>query len=179
MNINNIKTIYDHCEQNKVSFVYNGPVWQKLIEEIADIVESKSSLLPPRLQQKTMLLYIEQIQNILHYSENVISFHGEDRKEGSVIVGGGEGELFLISSNIVSEEKKKKLQQKLDTIIQMDREELESFFRKSRREEKLSPESQGAGLGLIEMARTTKKSIEYSFTPYENNLYKYSLKITL
>jgi len=174
----NLRNHYDWMQGQGAIFSFCGTVSQEAIESIGDMLKIKLTEqgASETEKRKMFAIYIEQMHNILHYSSETDRESG--RGAGIFLVGREDGKFFLIGGNHVTAEQAAGLRSHLDSIQGLDRAELKALHKKKLRE---SPgaESKGAGLGLIEMARTAEGRIEHAFEPAGEDTFFFHLKITL
>jgi len=73
--------------------------------------------------------------------------------------------FFVQTKNAVKNESMAFLTGKINHLNSLDKNELRQYYKEKMRSDNDNPESQGAGLGLIEIARRATAPIEYAFTP--------------
>jgi len=61
----------------------------------------------------------------------------------------------------------------------LDKQELRQFYKEKMRSDNDNPESQGAGLGLIEIARRATAPIGYSFEPISDGLSYFTVYVEI
>jgi len=179
---NEIYVLQKKLKQANIEFIFSGTFSQGLIEELG--VALKQRL---QLQQVTkskissaFFTFVEQTQNIKQYEVSK-----ENTKDFSVIAGSGiiaisKNELgyCINSGNAVSNEDIAKLKEKLDKIILMNKDELNSYFREVSRQE-IDMNSDRAGLGLIQIARKAAGKVEYKFEKIDDSYSYYILTVTV
>ncbi len=100
---------------------------------------------------------MEFLQNM---SKHGLAFNG--KQEGLLLIGEREGEYLIGGSNYVEHEEKKRLEERISDYNLMDINALNDSYKKRLKEG--DPDNKnGAGLGLIEIARRSSKKIEYNF----------------
>ncbi len=167
-----------------IFFCLSGPISQNLVTEIGAILEQKMSM--ENASRTTILrvfsLVVEKMQNIIHYSDEktIIDESSDDDLEkplsfGIIAIGYDHERYFVLSGNLIATHKVERLQQKLQQIQRMSKEELKEFYREQRRKD---PEtgSKGAGLGLLEIAKKASAPIEFDFTPVDKHVSFFSMK---
>lgn len=167
-----LESLYDLKNDlgNRGTFVsFNGVISQELIVQIGDILKQKMILEEENSSKilKVFTMLVEQSQNIMHYSaekeSKKSSLTGKDEMScGIIAVGVQDGRYFVMGGNQIKKQEVEPLQDKLNKIRLMNKEELKQFYREKRRKE-AADGSKGAGLGFIEMARRASKPIEYHF----------------
>jgi predicted signal transduction protein with EAL and GGDEF domain len=111
-------------------------------------------------------VFIEQITNMLMYSA---------QKEKDVSVGmlalGQKGDIFFVQTrNAIRTRNVGIVKERIDHLNTLDKKELRKYYKEQLNSDNENPESQGAGLGLIDIARRTTSPIEYQFEPIDDEL---------
>lgn len=127
--------------------------------------------------KKILSIMIEVLENIYKYSDQ---YH--DNKyivqnhipEFSIIQN--ESDYFIRSSNPIRNEHIQELKEKLDVVNSKNMEELRLFYREKICDGKFSDKG-GAGLGLIEIAKISGKSLKYKFEKINDNFSSYHLEV--
>jgi hypothetical protein len=70
------------------------------------------------------------------------------------------------------------IRNQLEHLREMDKEQLKAFYR-DRRKTTTKPDSRGAGLGFIDMARKASQPIEYDFKPINDHHAFFSIKVVI
>lgn len=84
----------------------------------------------------------------------------------------------MYSGNTILNEDIVDLKEKLDKIISMNKDELNSYFREVSRKE-IDMSNGRAGLGLIQIARKAAGKIEYKFEKIDDSYSYYTLTVTV
>ena len=173
-------------QEQGIFFCLSGPISQKLVTEIGAILEQKMSM--EKASRTTIVrvfsLVVEKMQNIIHYSdERACEESAEAATEkpmsfGIIAIGYHDAHYFVLSGNVIANQKIEPLRRRLEVIQQMNREELKEYYRDQRWREQESG-SKGAGLGLIEMAKKASKPIEFEFQPLNEEQSFFSMKTTI
>ena len=71
------------------------------------------------------------------------------------------------------------MKKRIDYLNTLDKQELRKIYREKIRAENDDPDSQGAGIGLIEIARRASSKIEYRFTPLDSGDTFFTLFVTV
>jgi hypothetical protein len=176
-NLYNFKT-----ELNKqgIFFCFSGPISQELLVEIGDTLKNKMKLEDTNSSTilKVFSMFVEQSQNIIHYSTEKISNKPKETTElstGIIVVGHDSGHYFVLCGNMVNNDSVKTLREQLTKLQTMNKDELKRYYKEQRRKE--TPEhSKGAGLGFIELARKAVQPIQFDFQPVDEKSSFFSLK---
>lgn len=111
------------------------------------------------------------MNNVLMYSSEkrrfIVPNDGMvDASQGIFILSCQEKKYFLQSGNVIEDSSIMGISERIDHLNTLDKAELKRFYKERMRSQNPNPESRGAGLGLIEIARRASSKIEYSFSPY-------------
>lgn len=178
-----IKELYNikiEMEQDGVILSYTGPINQDIIEGLSSVVKEKLRLenISMGISLKIFAVFIEQIQNILYYSQDELKDMDTSLRNGITIIGKSEDHFFVLSGNETTHFQKERLESKLEKVASMTKDELKKAYRDARRVE--SDEfSSGAGLGFLEMARKSSRPIEFDFKRLGEDRYFFSLNIII
>lgn len=166
---------YNMLKKNNVNIIYSGPIWADGVEGIGGTLRKRLELdaLPLSASQSVFSVFVEQMNNMLMYSAEKQQFSAGDRESmdvstGVFILGASGKRYFLQSGNVMKTESMESMRERIDYLNTMDKLQLRQYYKQQLKEENKNPESKGAGLGLIEIARRASSPIEYKFTPLEN-----------
>lgn len=153
---------------------YGGSMTQPLIAGMTDALEKevKSNNLNMNISNNIFTIFIELSQNMMNYA----NLHSEITEGDLIIVGmtpDGKS-YYIISRNKVDNEAKNIINEHLNDIEKLDKEELRALYRERRRRKKDS-NSNGAGIGFIEIARKCDH-IEHSFKEISDGRYYFTAK---
>ncbi len=180
--------MYRYREDLKSQGVYlsvTGPFSQILMEGIANML--KQQMERDNIKRSIMMnvfgVVVEQVQNIIHYSAEIIPGDtvGEKRPEvriGTLVIGYEDEHYFVSSGNMVRNETVEPLKAKLSKLSTMTRDELKKYYKEQRRKP-TEPGSKGAGLGLIDMTRKASKPLEFVFQAVDPQFSFFSIKIVI
>jgi hypothetical protein len=156
---------------DKICIFYRGNFddifTDKLISLAEHEVEKKS-------KKRVSFLISESFQNIVRHGNNELS-NNNDSLFGIRAVT---PYSHIFSSNTITENEKNYLEEKLTFINKLDAEELKQLYLKVLEEGSLSDKG-GAGLGLIEMAKKSKKPIQMDFKRLNDNSFSFNMQIDL
>ncbi len=166
MDINNL------FRNEKIIFLAHiGFLTQPLISGIIDSLEKiNEKNMEINLPSKLYIIFIEMAQNIMHYSLK------ECHKAFILIGKESQNEYYILSENLVTEERKKKLENILNEIKSLSKEEIKKLY-KERRKSGRDSHSSGAGIGFLEIAKIAEK-VEFDFIPEkENYIFRFKVYI--
>lgn len=178
--INKLLALQEQLRQDGVLITFCGRFSQEIIEELGEAVKK---YLETEEQPKSDIvsifsIFIEQTQNIKNYSASKDGTPKYDAVANSGIVTIGNdtaGHKYIVSGNLVEQGDVQALKARLDSLIQMDKQELKLLYRKLLREE-LPPGSTSAGLGLVDIAKRASLPLEYSFIETDGDCSFFTLK---
>lgn len=143
--------------ESDVHFIYSGLFTNETIKPIAHTLEQNVSLSSNK--EKSRILFhvlIELMQNISKYAKT--SEHG---KEGIFTIRNADHSYEIHSANPVNRESMDRLSEIIDRVNSADMDELDYMYRSEMK--KTNTEESSAGLGFIDIARTTQHKLEYMF----------------
>jgi hypothetical protein len=175
--------LYQNIKNDKIVFCYCGPISHAIIEGIGHTLRIDLEIEKMRMSisQSIFSIFIEQMQNILNYSEDRIVKDTEVEKElrmGILVIGQEEDKFYVYCGNKIFNKDVQNIQDKIDEISGLDKDQLKALYKERR---KMEPEegSKGAGLGLIEMARKSGRPLEYDFKQLDEDYAFFSIKVTV
>lgn len=128
--------------------------------------------------KKLVTVLIESLENIYKYSDEYAKFLEEMQKyTPSLCVNKNSDKIVVISSNPVRNKHVDRLRGNIDRVNNKTREELKELYVETITNGKFSAKG-GAGLGFIEMAKTSGNDLEYSFDPISKDYSLYTIKVT-
>ena len=179
----NLYDFYQDAKGKRIIFYYCGPIAHTSIEGAAQTLrrnlqyEEAGNL----ISQSVFSVFIEQMQNILNYSAERLQKADQEDDElrvGVVVIGHKENGYFILCGNKIYNRDISGLEEKIESIRNLSKDELKTLYKERRRMEVL-PDSKGAGLGLIEMARKGSQPIEYSFTPIDDIFSFFTIRVVV
>ena len=159
---------------------FNGPFSHSIIEELGKAVRRylESDEVRKGSLMDVFSVYVEATQNVANYA-NREGRPEEERQRlnsGIIVIGRRDEHYVIQSGNPLQPEDAGPLRDRLDRIIALDKAGLKALY-KERMRQPLEAGSQGAGLGLIEMARKASEPLSYAIVPGEGGLPFFSLKV--
>lgn len=185
--ISNMLEYYNMIKENNISIVYNGPIWADGVEGIAQTLRKRLEIdeLPLVTSQSVFSVFVEQMYNMLHYSADTELFYSESKDKefqvasGVFILGVKDKQYFIQCGNRIKNNHIALVKERIDHLNTLDKKELRKYYKERIKAENDNPESQGAGIGLIEIARRASSKIKYEFEPMEEGYSFYTLFVTV
>jgi len=170
--------------ERKITLIYSGPLWSDGISGIAGTLKKRMEFdnIPMQTSQEVFSVFVEQMNNMLMYSVEKEKFFvadnaTEESPKGTFILGREGGGFFIQTGNIMKNENVGLVKNRIDYLNTLDKKSLRKFYKEQMHTYDNNPESKGAGLGFIEIARRISSKINYSFTPCGDNLTFFSLYV--
>jgi Family of unknown function (DUF6272) len=148
-------------ETDASSFICQGEVSEDLIGKTIRLGEysirrvSKFS----RLRNKISFLINESLQNLIRYEEIPGIVHQTNNRPGAFMIRNSQGAYYIVSSNLVKNEKIEGLKNKLNSISQPGNETGALIHEKNHG----TLPQPGSESGLIEMTRKSGNPLQYDF----------------
>jgi hypothetical protein len=130
----------------------------------------------PNVTKRVFSIFIEQVQNVMRYSEERTA--GDEERPlgaGLIMVGSRDGGYFVVCGNFIDAARADRLKDRLDRLATLDKDGLRQLYREKLREPP-EEESMGATIGLIEIARRSSRPIEFDFCPSRGDASFFCLK---
>ena len=174
--IGHLHKLYKELQGEGVLFCFSGPTTQGVLESIGDALRRRMGCenADTNTTQRVFAIFVEQVQNIIHYSADCGPC-AEDLRCGVVVVGNADGKFFVICGNKIERGHQQHMETRLKQVQGMDKAQLKALYKELRRQD---PEegSMGAGLGLVDMARRASEPLEYHMLPLSEHHAFFSIK---
>ena len=177
------KMLSDH----NISVIYSGPIWASGIDGMAEMLLKRLEFeeIPMSASQSVFSIFVEQMNNMLMYSaqksdrEELAKSNGKKVSIGVFILGIQDDEYFIQTGNAVTPYSAEILKTRIDHLNTLDKKEMRQYYKQQMKSENDNPESKGAGIGLIEIARRSTTPIEYHMEPYDGDLQYFTMYIRI
>jgi len=172
-------TLTSEMASSGFPLIYKGEMNHQIMRSFAFMANRKiaEKNIPTPTRKRVFHIMIECLQNITKQSDD----YDEKEKQignGLFIVGENKDSFYVITGNLVRNEKKDILEGKLEKLNSSSPKDLKHLFLKQMIEGELT-EKGGAGLGLIDIARKSGKKLYYHFVPYDRHRYFFILGVTV
>lgn len=128
--------------------------------------------------KKIITVMIESLENVCKYTDEYEEFVKNEQKYLPTFeLRMNSSTIKLITTNPVKAEDVERLRCKIEMVNNKDRGELKELYIKTITNGKFSKKG-GAGLGFIEMAKTSGNNLEYLFDPISDLYSKYTFIVT-
>jgi hypothetical protein len=172
--------------ERDISIFYSGPVWADGIDGLAEFLLKRLDMdeIPLSASQSVFSVFVEQLNNLLMYSTEKEHFEYEEKpavsaSRGVFVMGKTDGRYFVQTGNLMKNSSVELLKNRIDHLNTLDKQQLRQFLKEQRRAENDNPESRGAGIGLIEVARRATSKIDYDLIPCGEGSTYFSMYVTV
>ena len=167
-----------------INISYSGPMFGDGIKGIAEMVKVSLSHdnIPANASKVIFSIFVEQVTNMLMYSADKTSplqANNEIASIGMLVLGSKEKTYFIQTGNVIKNKNVDIIKGKIDHLNSLDKNELRQFHKEKMRAENCNPESQGAGLGFIEIAKRATAPIAYTFEPIDESVSYFSMYVEI
>jgi Family of unknown function (DUF6272) len=172
-----LMSLREFFSDSGILICFNGPISTALIGEIGSALKEhiESNHAPELEVMDVFSVYIEMSQNIRNYATS----HGFNDVESSatvVIAAAEAGHYAVCAGNLVELEDGKVLLKRIHELAACDKAQLKLLYKQQLRQPHSQTPGQGAGLGLIEIARRSSQPMEASLDPLEPGRAFFSLR---
>jgi len=160
---------------------YQGPLSFSTIDMLLSEfkIASQEHEISFKAYKKMISVMIEALENITKYSDE-FQCNG-DEKDGfcpTCFINHNTRSMELITSNPVRKGDVELLRTRIDNVNRRNKEELKDLYKSTITNGEFSPKG-GAGLGFIEMAKTTGNKLEYTFRELQGEFTLYTFRVVL
>lgn len=171
-------------QRNNVFLCFRGPVSQDLLRTLVKAIKIKLDKddINFATQTKVFAIVVELTQNIINYSDEIISFAElgvPQVRMGTIIIRNASGTIFISSGNLIKNAKLPRVRDRIDKIIliQNNKNDLKTFYKEQLHQKRGDdPESKGAGLGFAELARKSS-AIDYAIKNMDEEYSLFSVNV--
>lgn len=182
--VENLYKFKSDLDEQGVILCFSGVVSQEILSTFAEMIETKfesEGLSDMTAARNIFAIFVEMTHNIISYSSNS-KLIGENKKQnpGVIIVGFDlhKMKFYIKSGNTVSAEAKTKIMERIDTVKNLDKEQLRALYKEHRKSGK-NTHDRGGGLGFIEIQRKASEPLEYTFDKIDDSNLFFSVKATV
>ena len=159
---------YRSMKAHEITLVYEGEITHQITKAFTSLTESNMAKQSEAnsVQKKVFHVMVECLQNI---SKHADSFGSDDflfAGRGIFMVSKGKDDYHVTTGNVIENDKIIELTKMLEHINQLDKGGLKELYKNQMKEGRLS-EKGGAGLGFIDIARKTGKTLDFHFLPID------------
>jgi len=182
----NVRKYNEMLTDSNVEVVYSGPIWSSGIDGMAEMLLKRLEYedIPLNASQSVFSVFVEQMNNMLMYSaeKHCLANSGGTRSsasKGIYILGVRDGAYFIQTGNVVSQSNADILRTRIDHLNTLDKKELRLYYKQQLMADNDNPNSKGAGIGLIEIARRASEPIKYEIDELGDGLLYFTMYVTI
>jgi hypothetical protein len=182
MNLSNFEVFQRNAMDAGVVFYHTGEFTSPIISAAAEALKHRiqETGAPNPTPRKLFSTFIEMAQNIHHYGIATSTDGEESVGSGTITVIKNEADFNIICVNRIEISQIGTLTDKLNHLRSMTLEEIKKAYKeqlKNADHTTVNPDSKGAGLGWLTIARDSKEPLEFSFMsdPQSEGKYAYFL----
>lgn len=174
ISMNSVKEMHEIMRKENILMVYKGDFSQETVIPMLKMIEDNLNKQQEELhiKKKLYLVLMEILQNI---SKHSVQQNG--KKEAIFMIGKNEQKYIICTGNMVDAASSEKIKNKITKVNSLNKEELIGLYKKTLKES-ISDEN-GAGLGLIDIARESGEKIMFDLKPEIENLSFFSLCVQM
>jgi|JYMV01.1.fsa_nt_gi hypothetical protein len=179
VNIDNIYGIHNTMLNRQILLAYKGEFNNKIVNSL--LSNAKVQMLNLELElpvrKKLYNIMVECLENINRYAGDG-KFESNDliHHYPLFLLGASEEGFYITVGNMINDGDKDILIEKLDDINKLSREELKSKYRDTILASEVT-DTEGAGLGIIDMAIKSENPLEYKFNSVKDDISFFILEI--
>lgn len=165
---------------NGIIFSFSGYISEGILFALGEALKRKLSVeeTNANTMKRVFSVFVEQAQNIIRYSAEKLTAPapgGSRISSGMITVGSEDGQFFVACGNVMLREDVYRLRERLELLRSLDPAGIKAYYLKQIREP-AEAASEGASIGLIEIARRASRPIEFDFTEMDEATVFYCLK---
>lgn len=177
-------SLFKTMEEEHIFFSFKGTVTPNLLTAVIQLVESKMVDLDesPKTTKKVIHVLVECLQNLYHHNEHE-QFGVFDRCHTAAassffMVACDQESFYIRTGNYVRRDQTDLLQQRIETINGMEKEELKVYYQTTLNYGEVSDKGT-AGLGLIDIARKSGNKLQYTVIPTDEETAFFCLSVKI
>lgn len=162
---------------NQLLLAYKDHINEETSDQLIAMVDSKMVGFDEekKIKKKVFNVLVECLQNVSRHAE---PDKGKDHESSILLIGRNETSFFIITGNMMNNDKTEGLKAKLEQINQLNPEELRDKYKELMNQMEFSDKG-GAGLGLLDIARKSANKFEYDFRKLGDKKSYFTLKVSI
>lgn len=178
MNNDTVHKFFDTLKDDTISFTYRGSFSNRVLAMATELIKNNMEEEHSKLRNKLSFLMIESFQNIARYADSGYEIT-ESKENSDFFMTRNIGNTFyVISANLVSNDKVESLRDRLNRVNTLDKKELNLLYREVLTNKQINQKG-GAGLGFIEMVRKTQGKLPFDIIPIDDEHSMFFMQIEL
>ncbi len=157
----NLFKFYNRIKNMNILLQFKGALSQEILIEMGELVSQQERQFRREIQ-KSFSVFVELAQNIMNYSAEREIIHNNEVGVGIIVFTDDHGYYNIYSGNIMSNQDKEALIDKIETINKADYRQLKQMYKEQGKNPRIAGKS--AGMGLIVIARQCTGGIGYKIS---------------
>ncbi|MGE0638611.1 MAG: SiaB family protein kinase [Bacteroidia bacterium] len=164
--------------EKELLLVFRDEMTHDTVHDLLSIAEIKMNgdSGEKKLIRRVFNILVECVQNIANHAD--ISPVKKLNKAAILVIGKGIDHYFVITGNLIRNERIENLKEIIDLINGLSPEVIRDYYTEKMRISEFSDKG-GAGLGLLDMARRSGRKLEYDFRPVDEHFSYFSFKVNI
>ena len=168
--------------ESKIVLSFEGQMSQGVLVSMVDTLKEKLKANDQDAKQtmvrKIFAIFVELAQNIQNHSMESEIIDGLETGAGIIVIREDEDSFMLTSGNKITIVAAEKLIQYCDKLNGSNADELKKLYKQQLRSER-NKESNGAGIGLIDMIRKSGSALRYEIQAVDEQTQFFTLSVNL
>ena len=164
---------------NHIILSFKGEINSDIITMVLQIMESKLDAIQEKgvVKKRIFNILVECMQNLYDHLE-AEDLSDSSRKAAMLELFFDDNFYYITSGNYIKAEEVAKLQDRIDRVNSLDKDDLRAYYREILDNNKISNKG-GADLGMIDMAKKSGQKLDYEFTEVNEKLSFFGLKVKI
>jgi len=155
--------IYQTLSREKILLSYLGEITPDLTNSVLKSVKNEQNPYNEKLNVKKKIynIIVESLENVYKHAE----VKEKEHRPSIFLFGSHAQHYYIISGNYVYTQTGEKLKRTIDELNSLDRDNMRKKYRSALLQSSAEEmrETNGAGIGLIDMALKSENKLEYQF----------------
>lgn len=164
---------YDKVCNHRILLDFQGAMTHDMLVVMGELIRGKLAFQfgNSEIVKRIFSVFIEMTQNISEYSEERMQLEDETKETGIglIVLTEKDDQFTITSGNIIKISAAASLFEHCNRINGMDENDLKEFYKVTMRSPRVHNHN-GAGVGLISVARKTGRPIHYNAVPIDDRL---------
>ena len=176
-----LRQFHQRMEADNVILAYRGDLSSDIIACILQLAEVRFSEMKvgTLLKKRLINVLVESLQNIFHHAD--CETPPQKHSDSVLVISRIVKRYFVFTGNYLVKEKSSQLSARLDKINLMSKEELRLNYRSilASKEFSRTRNRNGAGIGIIDIARRSGNKIQYEIQPIDAEYDFFSMEVCI
>jgi len=173
----NYNELYKEMQLNHFTISYKGQVSFEQTNSLLKLMEIRLESAEPdaKIKKKVYNIATECLQNLSYHLDDKTNPFGNN---GFVTIEITPDKYLIITGNHIYNNKIIDIQERLDMVNSLTKEQLRDLYKKVLDNNEYTDKGT-AGLGFIDIARKSDEKIQYNFSPIQDDISFFTLKVEI